>query len=97
LPDIGRPFDVRAFRAFTIPDDRNAYNDYRRASSLFEPWALYAATAGSHVDLRARWSQAVPRPKGAGRGQPQGAGGLSKRHRSARRLGLDPPFRRNAH
>jgi hypothetical protein len=24
LPDIGDPFDVAAFRAFTIPDKRNA-------------------------------------------------------------------------
>jgi hypothetical protein len=24
LPDIGEPFDVAAFRAFKVPDDRNA-------------------------------------------------------------------------
>ncbi len=63
LPDIGDPFDVSAFQTFTIPDDRNAYSDYRRASSLFKPWALYAATAGSRVNLAARWSQAGPEVK----------------------------------
>jgi hypothetical protein len=27
LPDIGEPFDAAAFRAFTIPDERNAYRE----------------------------------------------------------------------
>jgi hypothetical protein len=25
LPDIGDPFDVAAFRAFSVPDDQNAF------------------------------------------------------------------------
>ena len=36
LPDVGDPFDVAAFRAFTIPDDRNAFVLYRRAATLLK-------------------------------------------------------------
>ena len=32
LPDIGDPFDVAAFRAFSVPDDQNAFTFLRRAS-----------------------------------------------------------------
>ena len=32
LPDIGDPFDVAAFRAFSIPDDQNAFAFLRRAT-----------------------------------------------------------------
>ena len=32
LPDIGDPFDVAAFRAFSIPDDQNAFAFFRRAN-----------------------------------------------------------------
>ncbi len=31
LPDIGEPFDVAAFSAFSIPDDQNAFAFLRRA------------------------------------------------------------------
>ena len=31
LPDIGDPFDVAEFRAFSIPDDQNAFTFFRRA------------------------------------------------------------------
>jgi hypothetical protein len=31
LPDIGDPFDVAAFRAFSVPDDQNAFSFLRRA------------------------------------------------------------------
>jgi hypothetical protein len=60
LPDIGEPFDIAAFRAFAIPDDRNAYVDYREASKLFKPWYLRPNTLANRVDLGARWSKAIP-------------------------------------
>src|SRR5271156_6134171 len=34
LPDIGDPFDVAAFEAFHVPDDRNAFHWYRDAASM---------------------------------------------------------------
>ncbi len=37
LPDIGDPFDVAAFRAFRIPDDRNAFAFLRRAIEKVTP------------------------------------------------------------
>ena len=37
LPDIGEPFDVKAFQAFTIPDDRNAFVLYRQAMAVLKP------------------------------------------------------------
>ena len=37
LPDIGDPFDVQAFRPFTIPDDRNAFVLYRQAADRLGP------------------------------------------------------------
>ena len=32
LPDIGDPFDVAAFLAFSIPDEQNAFVFFRRAN-----------------------------------------------------------------
>jgi hypothetical protein len=37
LPDIGDPFDVAAFRAFSVPDDHNAFTYFRRASAKVTP------------------------------------------------------------
>ena len=37
LPDIGDPFDVAAFRAFSVPDDHNAFTYFRRASEKVTP------------------------------------------------------------
>ena len=37
LPDIGEPFDVAAFRAFSIPDDQNAFAFVRRANEKLTP------------------------------------------------------------
>jgi len=34
LPDIGDPFDVKAFMAVRVPDDRNAFFEYRDAASM---------------------------------------------------------------
>jgi hypothetical protein len=37
LPDIGEPFDVEAFRAFRLPDERNAFAYLRRANEKCAP------------------------------------------------------------
>ena len=37
LPDIGDPFDVAAFRTFSLPDDQNAFTFFRRAWKAIKP------------------------------------------------------------
>ena len=37
LPDIGEPFDVAAFRAFSVPDDQNAFAFLGRANEKVTP------------------------------------------------------------
>jgi hypothetical protein len=37
LPDIGDPFDVAAFRTFSLPDEQNAFTFFRRAWKAAEP------------------------------------------------------------
>jgi hypothetical protein len=34
LPDVGDPFDVAAFEAVSVPDERNAFFEYREAASM---------------------------------------------------------------
>jgi hypothetical protein len=51
LPDIGDPFDVAAFKAFSIPDDRNAFTPLRRADEKATP---------SPSGLARSWAQADP-------------------------------------
>src|SRR5690348_5255258 len=46
LPDTGEPFDVEAFRATSIPDDRNAFLIYRRAADVLKPAAEEKRKAG---------------------------------------------------
>jgi hypothetical protein len=60
LPDIGDPFDVAAFRAFTIPDERNAYVLYARAAQRLKPWAPRRTPAGGQADWLVSWSKLVP-------------------------------------
>jgi hypothetical protein len=60
LPDIGEPFDVAAYRAFTIPDDRNAFVPYAQAATLLKSSASYLTKSAARVDVMARWSEAVP-------------------------------------
>ncbi len=61
LPDIGDPFDVKAFRAMTIPDDRNAFVLYRQAAGLLRPWSQdRQSSTNKNVDKNARWSKAAP-------------------------------------
>jgi hypothetical protein len=57
LPDIGDPFDKKAFRSLSIPDKSNAYVLYAEAARRLKPldpkfkWSPY------------RWFQDYPRPK----------------------------------
>jgi hypothetical protein len=60
LPDVGEPFDVKAFRAFTIPDDRNAFVFYRQAAAVLKPVSDFEKKTSSEVDLLARSSKADP-------------------------------------
>ena len=60
LPDIGEPFDVAAFRSFTIPDDRNAFVLYQKAGDRLKPWDPHRKVAGNRVDLKTSWSKAIP-------------------------------------
>ena len=61
LPDIGDPFDVKAFRAMTITDDRNAIVLYRQAAGLLKPWnPARQSSSKKQIDIHARWSRADP-------------------------------------
>jgi hypothetical protein len=60
LPDIGDPFDVAAFRALTIPDERNAAVIYRQAAERLAPFAATPRPMDQAIDMNARWSKADP-------------------------------------
>jgi hypothetical protein len=60
LPNVGDPFDVEAFRAKTIPDDRNAFVLYRRAAALFQRLRHSDTSASLSLDLHTQWSKADP-------------------------------------
>ncbi|MHC5541196.1 hypothetical protein ACYOEI_23490 [Singulisphaera rosea] len=60
LPDIGDPFDVRAFQAETIPDDRNAFVLYRRAVALYKPLKWSDTSASIPVDRDTVWGSSSP-------------------------------------
>src|SRR5690242_16529509 len=45
LPDIGEPFDVTAFHAIHVPDDRNALTFLRRADEKLTPMPAVAQAA----------------------------------------------------
>jgi len=54
LPDIGDPFDVAAFQAVRVPDERNAFLEYREAAMM-----LRAVGRNPSRDTYAReWSKA---------------------------------------
>jgi hypothetical protein len=57
LPDIGDPFDVKEFQAFSIPDDRNADVLYHRAANLLKPWQPGTRAPGN---MLVPWSVAMP-------------------------------------
>ena len=61
LPDIGDPFDVEEFRAFSVPDDRNAFTYLRRASEKLTP--VRGVVVGQGADpgqSKFSWSIAHP-------------------------------------
>jgi hypothetical protein len=60
LPDVGDPFDVAAFRAFTIPDERNAFVLYRQAAAQLKPLGRFQNSSRNSVDWFASWSKADP-------------------------------------
>jgi hypothetical protein len=59
LPDIGDPFDVAAFRALRIPEDRNAFAFLRRADRMLTPWPNLPTAVGLSAPTVA-WSMADP-------------------------------------
>ena len=60
LPDIGDPFDVRAFQSFAIPDERNAFVLYRQAADRLKPLVTASEEERQKIDLHATWSKADP-------------------------------------
>jgi hypothetical protein len=60
LPDIGDPFDVRAFRSLTIPDEHNAFVLYRQAANRLKPLVTTGKAPGEKIDPHAGWSEAGP-------------------------------------
>jgi hypothetical protein len=60
LPAVGDPFDVAAFEASTVPDDRNAFVFYDQAAVLFKRATDYFKPSTPRINLRARWSKAAP-------------------------------------
>ena len=54
LPDIGDPFDVAAFRAFSVPDDQNAFTFLRRADESLTPCPPGLAVPWSQADPKSR-------------------------------------------
>ena len=60
LPDIGDPFDVRAFQSFAIPDERNAFVLYRQAADRLKPLVTTSKEERERIDLHATWSKADP-------------------------------------
>jgi hypothetical protein len=62
LPDIGEPFDVEAFRAFSVPDDQNAFTYFRRASEKLTPIrGLKWGEGANPDDPKFSWSIANPK------------------------------------
>ena len=59
LPYIGDPFDVAALRAFSIPEDRDAFVFFRRANEKSSSFPLWADRVDSSAT--AAWSEADPK------------------------------------
>jgi hypothetical protein len=53
LPDVGDPFDVAAYRASTVPDERNAFVLYKQAVALLNLKPAYLTASGVKADTRA--------------------------------------------
>jgi hypothetical protein len=54
LPDIGDPFDTAAFRAFSVPDDQNAFTFLWRAQEKLAPFPPSLPLSWSEADPKAR-------------------------------------------
>jgi hypothetical protein len=62
LPDIGEPFDVAAFRAFSVPDDQNAFTYFRRACEKITPVrGMVGGDGADPGDSKFAWSIANPK------------------------------------
>jgi hypothetical protein len=62
LPDIGDPFDVAAFRSFSVPDDQNAFTFVRRANEKLTPLRGWRQSKGTGPDDPiSAWSIANPK------------------------------------
>jgi hypothetical protein len=61
LPDIGDPFDVRAFQSCTIPDERNAFVVYDQAADWLKPLVTTSKEERERIDLplTRRWSAPI--------------------------------------
>ena len=59
LPDIGDPFDVAALRAFSIPEDRDAFVFFRRANEKSISFPLWVDRVDSSAT--AAWSEVDPK------------------------------------
>ncbi len=60
LPDVGDPFDIAAFRALKVPDDRNAFVMFRQATDKFRPTPSLSEAVRRAGPMIA-WSQADPK------------------------------------
>src|SRR5258708_15195591 len=60
LPDIGEPFDVRAFQAFSVPDEQNAFIFLRRSHLMLTPWPELPRAVDQSTPTVA-WSKADPK------------------------------------
>ena len=60
LPDVGDPYDVEAFRSFTIPDESNAFVLYREAADRLKPWVEPGNPKDRRIDRRFPLSKADP-------------------------------------
>lgn len=60
LPDIGEPFDAKAFRAFRIPDEDNAHPLYLRAIRTVKPPTRDLLVSSAQFDPLVPWSAADP-------------------------------------
>ena len=85
LPDIGDPFDVAAFRAFSVPDDRNAFTYFRRASEKLTPVRGLVVGQGADPAIEVLVVDREPEVAGVGRGESRGARTVSAGGRTIRR------------
>ncbi|WP_435011508.1 hypothetical protein P12x_002821 [Tundrisphaera lichenicola] len=65
LPDLGDPLDLEASGTIDIPADRDAFVEYRHASSMLgRPWPKLAWTKTGEADPDEEWSRADPAWRG---------------------------------